>query len=222
MSTAALCATRCSPTPRAAPMKTCCTATASRSMRFMWKSPPSVSMSTCTQPRSKCAFGTAAKCTKPYATRWRTPWLRRVRWRQRKPRRNLRHQLNSTALTPIRTRIHFKLQNQMDLKSNIHLRKQLLISEQLADTAFPIWGRCGQTHLPQVKEVHPSPFALSLSKGGLRQAQPERKWAQPEQVLTLSRRRVMQPQTSPPATGRWAGPSRSYKASTSWPRTPRV
>ena len=77
-STAASCATRCSPTPRAAPTRTCCTASASRSTRCTWRSIRRGSTSTCIRPRSRCAFATAAKCTRRCGTRWRTRWPRRA------------------------------------------------------------------------------------------------------------------------------------------------
>ena len=62
----------------AAPMRTCCTASASRCMRCMSRLTRRGSMSTCTRPKSRCALGTAAKSTKPCATRWKMRWPRRV------------------------------------------------------------------------------------------------------------------------------------------------
>ena len=84
MSTAASCATRWSRTRRAAPTRTCCTASASRPTRCSSRSIRPGSTSTCIRPRSRCAFATGARCTRRCGTRSRTRWRRRAR--QQPPR----------------------------------------------------------------------------------------------------------------------------------------
>ena len=66
---------------RAAPTKTCCTARASRCMRCSSRSTRRASTSTCTRPRSRCAFAMDARCTRRCAMRSRTRWRRRARRR---------------------------------------------------------------------------------------------------------------------------------------------
>ena len=49
-----------------------------------WRSTRRGSTSTCTRPRSRCAFATAARCIRRCGTRWNMRWRRRARvWPQR-------------------------------------------------------------------------------------------------------------------------------------------
>jgi DNA mismatch repair protein MutL len=74
LSTAASCATGSSPMPCARPMKTNCTVAANRLMCCSCASRQSWWTSTCTRPKAKCAFATAARCTRRYTAPCKTLW----------------------------------------------------------------------------------------------------------------------------------------------------